>query len=87
MFSNIFRRKEDEERVRSEGRLPPGQSLTEHFPVLHYGPVPSFNPCHMGLSGNWRSGKPAPLDLGRIPAASPHQAQDGYPLCYSLEQV
>jgi DMSO/TMAO reductase YedYZ molybdopterin-dependent catalytic subunit len=45
MFSSIFRRKEDEERVRSEGRLPPGQSLTQKFPVLHYGPVPSFNPA------------------------------------------
>jgi DMSO/TMAO reductase YedYZ molybdopterin-dependent catalytic subunit len=44
MFNSIFRRKEDEERVRSEGRLPPGQSLTNKFPVLHYGPVPSFNP-------------------------------------------
>ena len=44
MFNSIFRRKEDEERVRSEGRLPPGQSLTQKFPVLHYGPVPSFNP-------------------------------------------
>jgi DMSO/TMAO reductase YedYZ molybdopterin-dependent catalytic subunit len=44
MFSSIFRRKEEEERVRSEGRLPPGQSLTQKFPVLHYGPVPSFNP-------------------------------------------
>lgn len=44
MFNRIFRRKEDEERVRSEGRLPPGQSLSERFPVLHYGPVPSFNP-------------------------------------------
>ncbi len=45
MFNRIFRRKEDEERVRSEGRLPPGQSLTERFPVLHYGPVPPFNPA------------------------------------------
>lgn len=44
MLNNIFRRKEDEERVRSEGRLPPGQSLTNKFPVLHYGPVPSFDP-------------------------------------------
>lgn len=44
MFDRIFRRKEDEGRVRSEGRLPPGQSLTNKFPVLHYGPVPSFNP-------------------------------------------
>lgn len=44
MFDRMFRRKEDEGRVRSEGRLPPGQSLTNKFPVLHYGPVPSFNP-------------------------------------------
>ena len=44
MFNSIFRRKADEERVRGEGRLPPGQSLTERFPVLHYGPVPAFNP-------------------------------------------
>ncbi len=45
MLSSIFRRKEDEDRVRREGRLPPGQSLTQKFPVLHYGPVPSFNPA------------------------------------------
>jgi DMSO/TMAO reductase YedYZ molybdopterin-dependent catalytic subunit len=42
MLTNIFRRREDEERVRDEGRLPPGQSLTQKFPVLHYGPVPRF---------------------------------------------
>lgn len=44
MLDSIFRRKEDEEKVRKEGRLPPGQSLTQKFPVLHYGPVPSFSP-------------------------------------------
>lgn len=44
MLSNIFRRKEEEEKVRQEGRLPPGQSLTQKFPVLHYGPVPKFDP-------------------------------------------
>jgi DMSO/TMAO reductase YedYZ molybdopterin-dependent catalytic subunit len=44
MLSNIFRRREDEDRVRQEGRLPPGQSLTQKFPVLHYGPVPKFDP-------------------------------------------
>lgn len=43
MFNSIFRRKEEEDRVRDEGRLPPGQSLTQKFPVLHYGPVPPFN--------------------------------------------
>ncbi len=40
----MFNRKKQEEAVRSEGRLPPGQSLTLKFPVLHYGPVPPFNP-------------------------------------------
>ncbi len=44
MLSDIFRRKDDEEKVRKAGRLPPGQSLTQKFPVLHYGPVPPFRP-------------------------------------------
>jgi DMSO/TMAO reductase YedYZ molybdopterin-dependent catalytic subunit len=33
-----------EEKYRREGRLPPGQVLTDKFPVLHYGPVPVFDP-------------------------------------------
>jgi len=33
-----------EGRISQEGRLPPGQSLTVKFPVLHYGPVPIFDP-------------------------------------------
>jgi DMSO/TMAO reductase YedYZ molybdopterin-dependent catalytic subunit len=44
MLSSLFGRKEQEEQVKKEGRLPPGQSLTQRFPVLHYGPVPPFNP-------------------------------------------
>jgi len=34
---------EAEDRFRKEGRLPPGQSLTNKFPVLHYGPIPQVN--------------------------------------------
>lgn len=45
MFNSVFRRKEDEDKFAREGRLPPGQSLTQKFPVLHYGPVPRFNPA------------------------------------------
>jgi DMSO/TMAO reductase YedYZ molybdopterin-dependent catalytic subunit len=46
MFSNkSMDRREEEDRIRSEGRLPPGQSLTIKFPVLHYGPVPPFSPA------------------------------------------
>ena len=42
---DVFRRKDDEQALRTEGRLPPGQSLTYKFPVLHYGPVPNFDPA------------------------------------------
>ena len=45
MLKNIFSRKDQEEQARGEGRLPPGQSLTLKFPVLHYGPVPRFDPA------------------------------------------
>ena len=45
MLDSILHRKQSEEKVRSEGRLPPGQSLTQKFPVLHYGPVPPFDPA------------------------------------------
>ena len=38
-------RRKEEGRLRDEKRLPPGQALTVKFPVLHYGPVPSFNPA------------------------------------------
>jgi DMSO/TMAO reductase YedYZ molybdopterin-dependent catalytic subunit len=36
-----------EERMKAEGRLPPGQSLTLKWPVLHAGAVPRFDP------GSW----------------------------------
>jgi DMSO/TMAO reductase YedYZ molybdopterin-dependent catalytic subunit len=36
-------RRELERKVRSEGRLPPGQSVTLKWPVLHYGAVPRFD--------------------------------------------
>jgi len=42
-------RRQAEEAVRREGRLPPGQALTQKFPVLHYGPVPAFNPATWDL--------------------------------------
>ena len=43
-FKSPDRRKE-EERIRNENRLPPGQALTVKFPILHYGAVPTFNPA------------------------------------------
>jgi DMSO/TMAO reductase YedYZ molybdopterin-dependent catalytic subunit len=42
-------RKEEEIKLIKENRLPPGQALTLKFPVLHYGPVPDFNPATWDL--------------------------------------
>lgn len=41
---NFLKRRQEEAKVRDEGRLPPGQSLTQKFPVLTYGPNPPFDP-------------------------------------------
>lgn len=41
---NLFNpRKDRENELKGMGRLPPGQSLTEKFPVLHYGSVPHYD--------------------------------------------
>jgi len=40
MLEKIFGRREQENVVRDQNRLPPGQSLTNKFPVLHYGKTP-----------------------------------------------
>lgn len=40
MFNRVLGRREEEKQVKEMKRLPPGQSLTQKFPVLHYGPIP-----------------------------------------------
>lgn len=39
-MKNPFSRRQQEDDVKKMNRLPPGQSLTQKFPVLHYGPTP-----------------------------------------------
>jgi DMSO/TMAO reductase YedYZ molybdopterin-dependent catalytic subunit len=38
-------RREKEKEKKAQGLLPPGQSLTLKWPVLHYGSVPGFDPA------------------------------------------
>jgi hypothetical protein len=40
-----FKRKEVEDEMALEQRLPPGQSLTKKWPVLHVGSIPRFDPA------------------------------------------
>jgi DMSO/TMAO reductase YedYZ molybdopterin-dependent catalytic subunit len=37
--------KENKPVMDRSSRVPPGQLLTNRFPVLHYGPIPRFNPA------------------------------------------
>ena len=43
MLKDFMDRRKQEEEIKRQGRLPPGQSLTQKFPVLHYGGVPSYD--------------------------------------------
>jgi DMSO/TMAO reductase YedYZ molybdopterin-dependent catalytic subunit len=43
LFGDLGARKELQEKMREAGRLPPGQSLTLKWPVLHTGSVPRFD--------------------------------------------
>jgi DMSO/TMAO reductase YedYZ molybdopterin-dependent catalytic subunit len=42
---NVSERRTQERAMRELGRLPPGQSLTLKWPVLHEGSVPKFDPA------------------------------------------
>jgi DMSO/TMAO reductase YedYZ molybdopterin-dependent catalytic subunit len=48
VLSGLFsgdERKRKEQEMRDTGRLPPHQSLTLKWPVLHYGSIPRFDPA------------------------------------------
>jgi DMSO/TMAO reductase YedYZ molybdopterin-dependent catalytic subunit len=45
VFGDDSGRREKEKQARASGRLPPGQSLTLKWPILHNGSVPSFDPA------------------------------------------
>lgn len=43
MFDDLLKRRKEEDTMRASKRLPPGQSLTNGFPVLTYGPTPKVD--------------------------------------------
>lgn len=48
-FDALLGRRKQEEEMKASNRLPPGQSLTQKFPVLTYGPTPPFKPVTWDL--------------------------------------
>jgi len=61
LFGADGNRKELENLARREGRLPPGQSLTLKWPVLHYGSVPHFDEARWDFKISGEVAAPAKL--------------------------
>ena len=87
MIFGLGSRRDQEGDVRREGRLPPGQSLTQKFPVLHYGPVPRFDPAKWDLKVAGRDQEEKRWTWNEFQQLPRTQIAHGYPLCHTLEQV
>jgi DMSO/TMAO reductase YedYZ molybdopterin-dependent catalytic subunit len=59
LFGDNSDRKRLEKERRADGRLPPGQSLTLKWPILHEGSIPRFNPDTWDFSIDGLVEKPA----------------------------
>jgi DMSO/TMAO reductase YedYZ molybdopterin-dependent catalytic subunit len=62
LFDGGSERKRKEAAMRAAGRLPPGQSLTEKWPVLHHGSVPQLDLARWELRVFGRVEAPLRLD-------------------------
>ncbi len=93
-FENPLKRVERLKRVRNmpgpsaDSRVPPGQFVTEKFPVLHYGSVPIYENLTSGIfasSAWWRSRS---ASRGRSSMKLPTEDADGgHPLRDAMEQA
>ena len=64
-------RKELLERGLDPARLPPGQYLTDRFPVLHVGDVPTYAPGEWNLTVTGLVDAPFTIDLDELKAMEP----------------
>ena len=64
-------RKEVERRGYDPARLPPGQYLTDRFPVLHVGDVPTYKPGQWSLAIDGLVDHPFTLDEAELRALPP----------------
>jgi DMSO/TMAO reductase YedYZ molybdopterin-dependent catalytic subunit len=64
-------RKELIEKGYDPARLPPGQYLTDRFPVLHVGDVPDYRPGDWNLTIDGLVDRPFTLDLDELKRCRP----------------
>ena len=62
---SVFTRGFHGRRSDDDGRLPPGQYLTDDFPVLSAGPTPAGAAGPLGVHGAHRDGRRAHVVVGR----------------------
>ncbi len=72
---------------KSEGLLPPGQSLTLKWPVLHYGSVPEVRSADLGFSRLRTGGVTAQTGLERVQRSSRRFSAQRLPLRHPLEPL
>src|SRR5713226_4753726 len=68
-------RKQQEQKYDDEGRLPPGQSLTLKWPVLHEGSIPKFDPAKWDFEVRGLVEKPLRLsweEFNKLPQVRMH---------------
>ena len=80
-------RRQLEKLKKSEGLLPPGQSLTLKWPVLHYGSVPRFDPETWDLRITGLVGFASKADLERVQRASENPAHQRFSLRHPMEPL
>ena len=68
LLGELGTRKELENKAKAEGRLPPGQSLTLKWPVLHYGSIPHFDPARWDFQFSGEVEEPKRLTWNRTRA-------------------
>ena len=80
-------RRELEKLKKSEVLLPPGQSLTLKWPVLHYGSVPRFDPATWDFRVNGLVDTPLKLSWKEFNALPKSRTKERLSLCDPVEQV
>ncbi len=86
LFGNLRDRRELEKKAKAEGRMPPGQSLTLKWPVLHYGSVPHFDAAKWDFKISGLVEEPVRLTW-RISGAAADGSDVGFSLRDALEPV
>ena len=66
-------------------RMPPGQYVTEKWPVLHYGSVPRIDLARWDFRVWGEVDNPFIVHLGRVPALAPQDRPHRHPLRDALE--